>query len=132
MTVAAFMDLALYHPHLGYYARAARRSGRAGDFFTSVDVGPLFGELIEAQLAEYLERAGARLEPGWRAEIGLAAIDWIREAAKKLRRGFMILIDYGHPARELYSPSHSSGTLMTFARHGSRGPESPGTPAWLQ
>src|SRR5262249_39215570 len=52
MTVAAFMDLALYHPELGYYARAAQRSGRAGDFFTSVDVGPLFGELLEIQLAE--------------------------------------------------------------------------------
>ncbi len=52
LTVAAFMDLALYHPELGYYARAARRSGRAGDFFTSVDVGPLFGELLAVQIAE--------------------------------------------------------------------------------
>src|SRR5207247_7082708 len=52
LTVAAFMDLALYDPELGYYARAAQRSGRAGDFFTSVDVGPLFGELLEIQLAE--------------------------------------------------------------------------------
>ena len=40
------MELALYHPEFGYYARAAQRSGRAGDFFTSVDVGPLFGELL--------------------------------------------------------------------------------------
>src|SRR5881394_836673 len=46
------MDLALYDPEYGYYARAAQRSGRAGDFFTSVDVGPLFGELLSAQLAE--------------------------------------------------------------------------------
>src|SRR6185369_15182909 len=46
------MDLALYDPALGYYARAAQRSGRAGDFFTSVDVGSLFGELLEVQLAE--------------------------------------------------------------------------------
>src|SRR5437764_10174074 len=52
MTVAAFMELALYHPEVGYYARAAQRSGRAGDFFTSVDVGPIFGELLEIQLAE--------------------------------------------------------------------------------
>src|SRR4051812_17428133 len=52
MTVAAFMDLALYHPEFGYYARVGQRSGRAGDFFTSVDVGPLFGELLEVQLAE--------------------------------------------------------------------------------
>ena len=46
------MDVALYHPELGYYARAAQRSGRAGDFFTSVDVGPVFGELLEMQIAE--------------------------------------------------------------------------------
>src|SRR5262245_38617949 len=52
MTVAAFMDLALYHPQFGYYARAPKRSGRAGDFFTSVDVGALFGELLEMQIAE--------------------------------------------------------------------------------
>ena len=52
LTVAAFMDLALYDPEFGYYARAAQRSGRAGDFFTSVDVGPLFGELLEVQIAE--------------------------------------------------------------------------------
>src|SRR5438128_5069448 len=55
MTVAAFMDLALYDSELGYYARAAQRSGRAGDFFTSVDVGPLFGELLAAQIAEMSE-----------------------------------------------------------------------------
>src|SRR3954468_19002169 len=46
------MDLALYDPEHGYYARAAQRSGRAGDFFTSVDVGSLFGELLEVQLEE--------------------------------------------------------------------------------
>src|SRR6187397_823073 len=52
LTVAAFMELALYDPGFGYYARAAQRSGRAGDFFTSVDVGPLFGELLAVQVAE--------------------------------------------------------------------------------
>src|SRR5258705_4071816 len=46
------MELALYHPVFGYYARTAQRSGRAGDFFTSVDIGPLFGELLETQIAE--------------------------------------------------------------------------------
>src|SRR5580765_8343334 len=259
------MDLALYDSELGYYARAAQRSGRAGDFFTSVDVGPLFGELLETQLAEifriadcglrtfdlveagagngrlsadilraakrrdpafyesirlhlveasaearraqagtlgdvaerlassggslpdsfegvlianelldalpvhqvvmredglrevyvnatadcrlttvegelstpalsdYLARLGVSLEPGWRAEINLRAVDWIRDAARRLRRGFIILIDYGHDARELYSAGHSSGTLTTFAQHRSAGPESAGgVPSWLR
>ena len=43
ITVAEFMEIALYHPEHGYYASAQKRSGKAGDFFTSVDVGPLFG-----------------------------------------------------------------------------------------
>jgi SAM-dependent MidA family methyltransferase len=272
LTVAAFMDLALYDPQYGYYARSAQRSGRAGDFFTSVDVGPLFGELLAIQIAEmaallaastassasaqdidlveggagngrlaadvlqamrrrdpgayerirltlvdaslaaraaqqdtmarfgrpfasrttlpdsfegilfanelldalpvhqvvmrdeglrevhvtashagenrlttieerpstpalamYLERLGIELEPGWRVEINLRAVDWVRDAARRLRRGFIILIDYGHTAAQLYSASHSAGTLTTFSRHVARdaAPER-STPAWLR
>jgi len=41
-----FMATALYEPRLGYYARESRQVGRGGDFFTSVSVGPLFGELL--------------------------------------------------------------------------------------
>jgi SAM-dependent MidA family methyltransferase len=52
ITMAEYMELALYHPEHGYYCSASRRSGRSGDFITSVDVGPLFGELVATQLAE--------------------------------------------------------------------------------
>ena len=52
LPLAEYMNLALYHPELGYYTAADRRSGRAGDFYTSVDVGPLFGELLTSQLVE--------------------------------------------------------------------------------
>ena len=282
------MEIALYDAEAGYYARAAQRSGRAGDFFTSVDVGPVFGELLEIQLAEmanilttinaesaehaekppnvsahsassafnvvdlveagagngrlsadvlraarrrdpafydrvrlhlvdaspaaraaqrdvlgglcerlasssadlpasfegvlfanelldalpvhqvvmredglrevyvdlardaatlrtfegppstpalaaYLDRLGIALEAGWRVEINLRASEWIRMAARRLARGFIIVIDYGHEARELYSVTHSRGTLTTFARHTMAGPERPAeAPAWLE
>jgi len=274
LTVAAFIELALYDPNHGYYARAAQRSGRAGDFFTSVDVGPLFGDLLELQLCEmaallrtaaaktaeqaeradkaeqfdlveagagngrlaadilraakerdsafydsirlhlveasavaraaqrdalgevgdrlvssgaelperfegvlianelldalpthqvvmradglkevyvgvdtalhlvegppstpelqaYLDRAGVTIEPGWRVEINLRAIDWVRAAARRLTRGFMILIDYGHEARELYSATHSAGTLTSFAAHRSRDGDPHAKASWL-
>src|SRR4051812_7635862 len=52
LSVAEFMELALYDPARGYYAGAQQRSGREGDFFTNVDVGPLFGEAIATQLSE--------------------------------------------------------------------------------
>ena len=49
-----FMATALYHPTHGYYARGTRQIGRGGDFFTSVSVGPLFGELLARRfLAEW-------------------------------------------------------------------------------
>lgn len=51
------MRAALYEPGLGYYARGTRQVGRAGDFFTSVSVGPLFGELLARRfLRDWRER----------------------------------------------------------------------------
>ena len=262
VTVAEFMDLALYAPEVGYYARAAQRSGRTGDFFTSVDVGPVFGALlaerfasfwrsmgsarfdlveagagngrlsrdildaaarrhpdfyraIAAQLversgparaaqretlashgprlaysgeevpsgidgvlfanelldafpvhlvemgqsglfevyvdlesgrlvdrpgplstparAEHLASAGVTLEAGARAEINLAATAWVAAAAARLRRGFLVLIDYGYEAAELYSAARAGGTLATFHRHLVDAPagRAAAGPAWL-
>ncbi len=262
LTFAEFMDLALYHPELGYYARAAHQSGRAGDFFTSVDVGPAFGRLLARQFAEMwrlldrpaqfdlveggassgrlardvldaarhsdpdfydairltlvekspharaaqlstlnghapklrssredvpdkvqgvifanelldafpvravemtrdglsevvvdvkddrlferlrpapaelaasLEAVGARLKPGWKGEINLDAVAWTRNAARAIDRGFLVLIDYGHEAADLFSPSHAGGTRATFSSHVHRegGPGGANAP-WLE
>jgi SAM-dependent MidA family methyltransferase len=51
---ARFMELALYHPEEGYYERCARHIGRGGDFFTSVSVGCVFGELLAFRFAAWL------------------------------------------------------------------------------
>lgn len=53
---ARFMDLALYCPEYGYYEKESVTVGRQGDFFTSVSVGSLFGELLAFQFAEWLEK----------------------------------------------------------------------------
>src|SRR5262249_35168624 len=53
------------------------------------------------------------------------------EAARRLERGFMIIIDYGHPASELYSVAHSAGTLTSFTHH-VQSDDVAGVPAWLQ
>ena len=49
-----FMERALYEPGLGYY-ETQRDVGKNGDFFTSVSVGTLFGELLAFQFAQWLE-----------------------------------------------------------------------------
>ncbi|MFZ9839570.1 MAG: SAM-dependent methyltransferase [Opitutaceae bacterium] len=53
---ARFMELALYHPEIGYYRAGRERVGRAPgtDFITSATAGPLFGELVAAAAAQLL------------------------------------------------------------------------------
>lgn len=48
------MELALYCPEIGYYEAKKDNVGKAGDFFTSVSVGNLFGELLAFQFAEWI------------------------------------------------------------------------------
>ena len=50
-----FMERALYEPGLGYY-ETQREVGRSGDFYTSVSVGSLYGELLAFQFADWLWR----------------------------------------------------------------------------
>lgn len=54
----AFMAAALYDPQGGYYAAAPGRTGRHGDFFTSVSVGPVFGRLLATQFAQMWRALG--------------------------------------------------------------------------
>ena len=52
---ARFMEPALYCPKHGYYETKKDNPGRHGDFYTSVGVGKLFGQLLAFQFAEWLE-----------------------------------------------------------------------------
>ncbi|WP_214096213.1 class I SAM-dependent methyltransferase [Candidatus Methylacidithermus pantelleriae] len=85
------MELALYHPRLGYYAKAdPTRIGRKGDYLTSPTVGSLFGRLLALQWVEVWELLGkpqafVLIEQG--AHTGLLASDilrTIREVEPKL------------------------------------------------
>ncbi|MBI5599662.1 MAG: SAM-dependent methyltransferase [Deltaproteobacteria bacterium] len=81
------------------------------------------GEISTEELSEYFEDLPAVLDglpvgliEGQRAEVGLEAKRWIRKAAGLLDRGFIITVDYGMPAGELYSAGRS-GTLLCHFRH---------------
>lgn len=43
---SAYMETVLYHPELGYYSQERNPIGTEGDFYTSVNVDPAFGELL--------------------------------------------------------------------------------------
>ncbi len=77
-----FMDLALYHPELGYYRRTRDPFGKEGDFYTAEQVQPVFGTLIAAKIRELYEELGrpdeftvAELGAG-RGEMSPALSEW--------------------------------------------------------
>jgi SAM-dependent MidA family methyltransferase len=67
---ARFMELALYCPELGYYEKEQDTPGRRGDYFTSVSVGKLYGEMLAFQFSAWLDRAKIASVPVQIAEIG--------------------------------------------------------------
>ncbi len=86
--------------------------GYRGNSFVEVE-GPLSTPLLQT----YFEAEGVVLEPGQTAEVNLAARDWLQEAANCLQKGFLLTIDYGGTAAELYAPFRPDGTLRCFCKH---------------
>ena len=60
ITFRRFMELALYCPVCGYYEKEEDNIGAGGDYYTSVSVGSLFGELLAFQFGEWMEETGGR------------------------------------------------------------------------
>lgn len=52
-----------------------------------------------------------------RAEVNLAARDAMRRIAARVDRGYVLSIDYGHEAKDLYASWRRMGTLMAFRDH---------------
>jgi SAM-dependent MidA family methyltransferase len=70
-----------------------------------------------SELEEYFSEQRISLQEEQQAEVNLAACRWIVEAGQRLRRGFVVTIDYGHEASELYNERHMRGTLLAYERH---------------
>jgi SAM-dependent MidA family methyltransferase len=77
------------------------------------EVGPLSSSAI----AEYFKEQRIELHESQQAEAGLAARDCVIEAGRRLGRGLLVTIDYGHEARELYDERHMRGTVLAYDRH---------------
>jgi len=76
-----FMEMALYHPDLGFFGSDRLRSEKAGDFLTSPEVSPLFGET----LAEFVSRERERIgEPFQVVEAGAGSGSLLRSMLSKL------------------------------------------------
>jgi SAM-dependent MidA family methyltransferase len=88
----------------------------------SIDFVEIIDTLSTPKLVEYFDFVGVNLRAGvygegYRTEINLAALDWIETVANKLKRGFLLTIDYGYQANRYYLPSRSQGTLQCYYHH---------------
>jgi SAM-dependent MidA family methyltransferase len=77
----------------------------------------VMGPLSTCAISEYFAAQGIALREGQHAEAGLEACDWISEIGRRLGRGYVLTIDYGHPAAELFDERHMRGTLLAYQNH---------------
>ncbi len=100
--------------------RVMRENGELREVYVTLGGDGLcdeVGPLSTPALAEYFSEMEISLQEDQLAEVCLQARDWIEAAAKRLQRGFVLTIDYGHEARELYDERHMRGTLLAYGRH---------------
>ena len=68
-------------------------------------------------LARYLRSVRADWPEGYQTEVNLQASEWMRQIAQRLDRGFVLTIDYGHTAQDLYRSDRKQGTFLCYSRH---------------
>jgi SAM-dependent MidA family methyltransferase len=70
-----------------------------------------------ARLAERLAADSVELAEGQQVEVCLALDGWFAAVSADLARGYLMVIDYGHQAAELYGPRRQRGTLLGYRGH---------------
>jgi len=70
--------------------------------------------LSTVALAQYLQQLNATWLEGYRTEVNLHAIDWMEQVARRMDRGFVLTIDYGHTAQDLYGLERKDGTFLCY------------------
>lgn len=101
----------------GLYEVYVTVSGEAENTFQET-----LAELSNLKLAAYFEQVGIDLTTerypiGYRTEVNLAALTWIKMVAARLQRGFVLTVDYGYPASRYYHEMRSQGTLQCYYQH---------------
>jgi SAM-dependent MidA family methyltransferase len=92
-------------------------AGQVKELFVD-DRGGGFEERLMPLSDPALERHLQRLNPTWpdgyRTEVNLQALEWMEQVAQRVDRGFVLTIDYGHTAQDLYGPDRKHGTFLCY------------------
>lgn len=75
------------------------------------------GPLSSAALRDHVKKIPATARESYETEVNIAALDWIDHVSRKLRRGYLLAVDYGYARDDFYAAERSAGTLSCFAKH---------------
>ncbi len=91
-------------------AQGALRIAAEGGRFVEIWVPPSEEEL------EFIDRYGVHPEPGERVEVPLLAHRYMARLAASMRKGMIVVVDYGYTRPEQLAGRHR-GTLMAYRQH---------------
>ncbi len=94
--------------------------GKIYEVFITLDENEEVKEILEEaneDILRYLRELNINIPEGMQTEINLDAVDYIKKIGRKLKKGYVITIDYGYPSAELYKPYRMRGTLLCYYRH---------------
>ncbi len=97
--------------------RVQVKTGRTEELYVDYREGRFvdcFRPLSSAALIHYLQHLNATWPEGYRTEVNLLAMDWMEQVARRMDRGFVMTIDYGHTAQDLYRPERRDGTFLCY------------------
>jgi len=98
----------------------SKREGQLHEVYVVNDGGEFKEELrlpSTPRLKDYFTELDVALVEGNRCEVNLAAVEWLGKLSDVLERGFILTIDYGYLAEELYAPYRHAGTLLCYHHH---------------
>ncbi|MGE0059168.1 MAG: class I SAM-dependent methyltransferase [Dehalococcoidia bacterium] len=101
------------------FDRVRMRDGRLYELRVGLDRGGFVDIETAAspELRDYFAALGlSGPGEGCEAEVCLGAAPWITHAASALSHGYLVTLDYGYEASELFSSWRRRGTLLTFYR----------------
>ena len=97
------------------------QDGRVKEVYVTLVDGKLveaLGEPSTPRIEKRLATLGLSLAEGYSGEVNLEMEDWVDQVATSLDCGFVLTVDYGEQAADLYSPQNARGTLVCHYRHG--------------
>lgn len=102
--------------------RVVMQGGQLKEFYVTTGLDGDFQWSLDSpstpRLADYFEQGEIQLTEGRVAEVNLEVEQWLRKVSSKLHQGYLITVDYGAKANELYgSAAREQGTLRSFYRH---------------